>query len=59
MRMVAALAYLRYSKANDGFEALAGKLPEEMNELVSYFEESFIGIKRRKSRMPTLCNPKP
>lgn len=57
MRMIAALAYLPVNKVEDGFEALAGILPDEMNDLVTYFEENFIGIKRRNSRKPPIFNP--
>ena len=57
MRMIAALAYLTVNKLEDGFEALAGILPEEMNDLITYFEENFIRIKRRNSIKPPIFNP--
>ena len=55
--MIAAPAYLHVNKDEDGFEVLAELLPEEMNDLVTYFEENFIEIKRRNSRKRPIFNP--
>ena len=57
MRIIAALAYLPVNKVEEGFVALAGILPEEMNDPVTYFEENFLGNKRNNRRKPSIFNP--
>ena len=46
--MIAALAFVPLDKVVEAFETLQADLPEEMQQISDYFEDTFIGRPQRR-----------
>ena len=51
-RMIAALAFVKQNYVEDAFEELCESSPDELGPIIDYFEDTYIGRKRRRNRAP-------
>ena len=53
-RMIAALAFVPQNHVVEAFEELQESSPDELGPIIDYFEDTYIGRKRRRNRAPPM-----